>query len=121
MHRITPTIFNGSNQVILSETICCNPKLGVQVRLPITNENWVEFRFVFQSDSDLKKGATIFQEGNILTFTLINFLGAFGSSLLQPYEFRIGEDKFFLQIYGASPGQNSLCMTISILKEIKNG
>ena len=122
MNRITPKVVNGASDLIVSETFCCNPKLGVQIQLPITQDKTAEFHFIFQKDSDgANRSVQTTQNGNILTFVLTNFLSALGASLSHPFEFGIGTDKFFLQLYGVSPGEESLCLTISIFKGQKDG
>lgn len=87
----------------------------------VTPEKSVQFNFVFKSDpDDSKKGLETLQEGDTLTFILTNFLNSLGASLSQPFEFSIGADKFFLQIYGASSGEDSLCLTISVFRGQKD-
>jgi hypothetical protein len=121
MNKITPKIFNGSLQLVLSETLCCNASHGIQVHVPITVDKTVEFHFVFNTDADLSlQSCTASQKGDVLTISLTNFLSPFGAALTQPFEFTIGEDKFFLQIYGASAGTDCLCLTVSIFREQKN-
>lgn len=121
MNKITPKIFNGSLELVLSETVCCNPKHGLQVHIPVTSEKTAQFHFRFESDSDSsKKGCATSQDGDVLTLILTNFLGSFGASLTNPLEFCIGEDKFFLQFYGAASGSDCLCLTISVFKGQKN-
>ena len=91
---------------------------GVQVHIPVTPEKTAKFHFVFKTDPDCsKRGLATFQEGDVLTFTLTNFLSSLGASLSQPFEFNIGADKYFLQIYGNSSGEDSLCLTISYLED----
>lgn len=91
------------------------------LHIPITPQKTAEFHFIFQSDSDnSKRGINTSQKGNILTFTLTNFLTASGASLSKPFEFNIGVDKFFLQLYGASSGDEVLCLTLSIFRGKKN-
>ena len=87
----------------------------------MTPEKTAEFHFVFKTDPDSsKRGLATFQEGDVLTFTLTNFLSSLGASLSQPFEFNIGADKYFLQIYGNSSGEDSLCLTISVFRGQKN-
>ncbi|MFA6915050.1 MAG: DUF6864 domain-containing function [Parachlamydiales bacterium] len=121
MNKITPEIFNGSLELVLSETVCCNPKYGLQVHIPVTSEKIAQFHFRFESDSDpSKKGCATSQEGEVLIITLTNFLSSLGASLSKPLEFCIGDDKFFLQFYGAASGSDCLCLTISVFKGQKN-
>lgn len=116
--KITPQIFNGDWQLIISETLSCIPSQGLQVYVPITSEKNALFKFVFKSTDDPKKrDASVDQEGNNLTFTLINFLNLLGASLSNPFRFSIGKDNFLLQLYGISTGEDILCLTISVFKE----
>lgn len=62
---------------MLSETVCCNPKHGLQVHIPFTPEKIAQFHFRFESDPDpSKKGCATSQDGDVLTLILTNFLGA---------------------------------------------
>lgn len=121
MNKIIPKIFNGNLELVLSETLCCNAKDGVQVHIPVTSEKVAQFHFIFETDSDAsKRGCKTTQEGEVLIITLTNFLNSLGASLSKPLEFCIGEDKFFLQFYGSSTGADYLCLTISVFKGQKN-
>lgn len=118
MNKTIPKIFNGSSQLVISETFCCNPNHGIKIYLPITPEKTATLQFEFKSDSDTsKRGVETSQEKNMLTITLINFLHPVGSTLTKPLELNIGNDRFSLQIYGSSAGQELLCLTISLFKE----
>lgn len=114
--KITPQIFNGDWQLLISETLSCIPSRGLQVHIPMTNKKNAIFKFVFQSAEDQNvRNFSIDQVDNDLTFTLTNFLNFRGASLSKPFKFNIGNDKFFLQLYGISTGGgysllNNLCL-----------
>ena len=115
--KITPKIFNGDWQLIISETLSCIPSQGLQVYVPVTNERTAIFTFIFKSTQTTEKDVKVDQVDNNLTFTLTNFLNSLGASLSDPFKFHIGKDNFFLQLYGITTGQDILCLTISIFKE----
>lgn len=118
MNKIQPKIFNGGWQLVMSETVCCNPSLELEVHIPVTPESVTMFRFVFITDSDLSKSNLhTTNEGNTVTFTLTNFLKQFGA-FLNPFEFSIGADRYFLQMHGMSASSELLNLTISIFKEV---
>lgn len=120
MNKIVPKIFNGDLQLILSETFCCDPTRGVRIHIPVTMEKDTVFSFVFKSDSDRSnRSIQTNQEGNTLTFFVTNFLNTFGASLTNFFEFKIGPDQFFLQIYGTSTSEIALCLTVSIFKGVQ--
>lgn len=116
--KITPQIFNGNWQLIISETLSCVPSQGLQMLVPISHGKNAMFKFVFKStDNASEKDVEIEQAANDLTFTLENFVNSLGTSLSDPFKFHIGKDNFFLQLYGISTGPDILCLTISIFKE----
>jgi hypothetical protein len=120
MNKITPIIFNGDWQLIMSETLCCDPTHELLLLLPITSEKNIPFRFLFKTNANTTdKGINIFQERDTLVFTLTNFLHALGASLANSFEFKIGDDPFYLQLYGISTGESLLCLTISIFRKRK--
>lgn len=117
MNKIQPKIFNGGWQLVMSETICCNPSRDLEVHIPVTPENVTKFRFVFETDSDSQKSSLqTTSEENTVVFTLTNFLRQLGA-FLNPFEFSIGPDKYFLQMHGMSASSELLNLTISIFKE----
>jgi hypothetical protein len=121
MDRIIPKIFNGDSELILSETFCCDSSKSVCVQLPITPGKIVDFYFDFKIHEDKSnRSVRINQTENTLTFTLLNFANTLGTSLSNPFEFGIGNDRFLLQIYGVSAGQKTLCLTISIFRGATN-
>ncbi len=118
--KIIPRIFNGPWQLILSETLPCIPSQGLEIHVPINNEKNAIFKFVFETlDNSILKNASVNQADNTLIFTLTNFLNSLSSSLSDPFKFTIGEDHFFLQLYGTSTGYDVLCLTIAIFRERK--
>jgi hypothetical protein len=121
MDRITPKIFNGDSELILSETFCCDSSKRVCVQLPITPGKIVDFYFDFKADEDKSnRSVQVNQNENTLTFTLLNFANALGASLSKPFEFGIGRDRFFLQICGMPTGEQTLCLTVSIFRGAEN-
>lgn len=118
MNRIQPKIFNGGWQLVMSETICCNPSRGLEVHIPVTPENITKFQFVFITDAESSNARlhTVTKE-NAVIFTLTNFLMQLGA-FLNPFEFKIGSDKYFLQMHGMSASSELLNLTISIFKEV---
>lgn len=122
MNKIQPKIFNGGWQLVMSETVCCNPSRELEVHLPVTPESVTMLRFVFITDSNLSKSNLHTtnegnNEGNTVTFTLTNFLKQFGA-FLNPFEFSIGADRYFLQMHGMSASRELLNLTISIFKKV---
>ncbi len=118
MNRIIPKIFNGTRQLVISETFCCDPNQDVRIFLPITQEKTAELRFEFKSDADASnRHVEISKKENILILTLTNFLNTLGAALTKPVELNIGKDRFSLQIYGTSTGKEMLCLTLSLFKE----
>lgn len=116
--KIVPKIFNGTWQLILSETLSCIPSQGLEIYVPINNEKNAIFKFIFKTiDNKKLKDAHVNQTDNILTFTLTNFLNSLGATLSDPFKFNIGKDNFLLQLYGISARSDVLCLTISIFKE----
>jgi hypothetical protein len=121
MHRVTPKIFNGDLQLIVSETLCCNPKFGVQIYLPVTVGRSIKIAFVFNENVDKsKKNCDISQDNEGLSISMDNFLAPHGASLSKPLGFAIGEDKFLIQLYGCSTADDCLCLTVSIFYKGKN-
>lgn len=118
MNRIQPKIFNGGWQLVMSETICCNPSRGLEVHIPVTPEIWSYFQFIFITDAESSNSKLhISTKENDVIFTLTNFLMDLGASLLNPFEFKIGSDKYFLQMHGISKNSELLNLTISIFKD----
>jgi hypothetical protein len=116
--KITPQIFNGNWQLIISETLSCIPSQGLQMHVPVSPGKSAIFTFVFNSTTNPSdRDVNIDQFGENLTFTFTNFSTSLGASLLDPFRFHVGDDNFFLQLYGISTGQDILCLTISIFKE----
>lgn len=117
MTRIQPKIFNGNWLLVMTETICCNPSKGLEVHIPITPEIITKFKFEFLTDAKLSSGMKVVNNEGLVIFTLTNFLMSLGA-FLNPFEFKIGSDKYFLQMHGMANNNELLNLTISMFKEI---
>ncbi len=119
MAKIIPTIFNGKYQLLISETFCCIPSLGIRLNIPISNNKFSNFEFDFYlNEKQQNRSVQVNQIKSDLYFALTNFFNPLGTAFIEPFKFKIGEENFLLQIYGTSIHNDFLNLTISIFKEL---
>ncbi|GAB4185867.1 MAG: hypothetical protein Tsb0015_03200 [Simkaniaceae bacterium] len=117
MGRIFSEIKNGTFRLVVSETVCINPALGMQLTLPISPDKKLLLSFQF-TNKDLKEDQIKTEvKGEKIEISFYNFLHSLGVSLAMPIRFSVGNTWFSMRMYGVSNNPEVLSLTISIYKE----
>lgn len=117
MNRIVPTLKNGNQDLVISETICIDPSLGLELSMPINSVKNLKIIFNFGSKENQDTKVQTFVEGDNLKIKFSNFLNTLGTSLIHPLQFSVGNSSFLIRMYGFSNNPNTLCLTISIYRD----
>ena len=128
MNKVIPIIYSGSNRLLVSETIACDPKLGLLMQIPMAvgsdgkNPYYFNIKFVFLEDSSNTLNWDYQLHNNDFTITLTNATkNPLGVGTIEPCAFHIGDENFLLYLISKGLIGHTMLFTVSIYRKNKNG
>lgn len=128
--KITPTIKNGLNELILNEKFLINPNYKTDIIVPAgrdKNKDLIDivFRFIFEDKKDPSQESAEFStDGNTVIFKLRDFLSSKTNGTFSPVKFNLG-DVAFLTYFSISTITNAADksmkmseLTFTVYKEV---